>query len=108
MPIQPLSLGFKSNIRIESLAATDFLTLTCKQCNRSHRVTTWQLHDRFPPAMRIMDLHDRMTCRGCGHRGEMDRVLWRAVPPVKEVYRSHAIGERMPKPQRFDGPDDAA
>jgi len=56
--------------RIEDLGPGDFVKVDCAECGHTALLTPASLSLLgFSPRRKVLDLKDRMRCRGCGTRG---------------------------------------
>jgi hypothetical protein len=64
--------------RIEDLGMGDFVKVDCAACHHVALLTPEALlRARLPFGTKVLDLKDRLRCRGCGGRRAVVSVKWR-------------------------------
>jgi hypothetical protein len=68
--------------RIEDLVPTDFVKVDCAACSHTALLTPASLARLgLEPRQRVLDLKDRVRCRGCGVRGRaVVSIKWERIP----------------------------
>ena len=56
--------------RIEDLGSGDFVKIDCAACGHTALLTPVFLARLGLKALKVLDLKDRVRCRGCGVRGQ--------------------------------------
>ena len=87
MRLEPVSLGFKFNVRIGHLAPDHVVEVVCPGCEHRYMVATWHLYSRFPPDTHLDTAGRYFRCRRCPRKGEMRWSIYRAVPPLSVLSR---------------------
>lgn len=76
MPYTKVILGPRYQVRLEDMAATDCVFARCLACDRTWRIATHRLHDRYPAYERLLDITREMKCP-CGAVGE--QFVWHVL-----------------------------
>jgi ribosomal protein S27E len=68
--------------RIENLGLGDFVKVDCAACGHTALLTSAFLARLgLEPRVRVLDLKDRVRCRGCGVRGRaVVSIKWERMP----------------------------
>jgi hypothetical protein len=69
--------------RIENLGPGDFVKIDCAKCSHTALLTPASLARLgLEPRHKVLDLKDRVRCRGCGIRGRAVVSIKWGKPPV--------------------------
>jgi hypothetical protein len=68
--------------RIEDLGSGDFVKIDCAACGHTALLTpAFLARLGLEPRHRVLDLKDRLRCRGCGVRGRaVVSIKWERMP----------------------------
>lgn len=82
MPYEPLSLGFKFEVRLANLTARDCVVVTCPACQHRYHVAPHVLLSRFHERRKLAEIaKHEMRCKRCSNVGDMAWYVVRASGP---------------------------
>jgi len=86
MALHPHSFGFRFDVRVEHLTASDVVQFVCARCGKIHWVAPYILRLRFQPSTHLNTIADRFRCLGdCEGRGKARWAVYRAEPLLRDL-----------------------
>ena len=65
----PKTIGFRFDMRLETLGPADVLEVICPQCQHRYMLAPYQLLERFRPLTHLDTISERFRCKHCQWRG---------------------------------------
>lgn len=75
MPYAKVILGPRYAVRLSDLLASDCVVARCASCEKTWRIATHRLYDRFRPEERMVRIGELMKCDRC----KTGAIIWGAV-----------------------------
>ena len=89
MPLSPKTIGFRFDMRLETLGPADVLEMVCPQCGHRYMLAPYQLLERFRPMTHLDTISERFQCKRCSWRGRHKHgarwTIYTAHPPLRDV-----------------------